>query len=335
LDFQFALDRDKCMASDLVQAMAKAYEGYTYDQDRATGVIWLHPQTVAYQSILSAKIRITRSSAAVPMLAGILQPLTAFPSLAFGLNGRILFHLGDYPVDLTEGVYSVRDVINMCCVASPYNTFYISLLHSGVSQVWPLAAVPFDPRRLQRPSAGALAYWRMEVDLSGASPPTAEMLIDALANGSARTRSAAQNYLGLAPSAVTEGLAGEAASTEKAIWTAIGVERVLAPGESRGFPFAVEPLKKAIEQGSAISPGLRALAAAEVARAGGGVALLEYAARQPLSAVELAPVRLDMIRILRCSEPVRKSLAALSPPWAGFSKQEIEALGRLDYFSLP
>ena len=132
-------------------------------------------------------------------------------------------------------------------------------------------------------------------------------------------------------------LVSEATTTEKGIWTAVGA---LSWARTRPVGWGRMPasgrLRKALQddQELADKPGLKALAALELARVTQDTTFLEQVAKRPLSASEITEVKPDMTRILLGSEFVWRKLLELNPQWAGFSKAEIEGLPA-NLFSLP
>ena len=128
---------------------------------------------------------------------------------------------------------------------------------------------------------------------------------------------------------------------EEIIWIAVGAAAEYARCDQAGFSESAIQLKETIHaESSAIAPGFKALAAFTLAAVTTqremDMADFERMAKVPLTEADLKDVKYDIIRILRYSPRMRQKLIDLNPPWAGFSKAEIEALGRTDnIFSLP
>jgi len=187
--------------------------------------------------------------------------------------------------------------------------------------------------------AADLYLWQSEIDPAIKGPPTLSQIVDALASKDAHVRSVARNYIEMCWRVVDgAALVSEATTTEKGIWTTVGVNngartRSVALGKGP----ASDRMRKALQDDKELTdkPGLRALAAMELARVTEDATFLEQAAKQPISASEIADVKPDMIRSLRYSEFVRQKLLELNPPWAGFSKAEIQGLDLTNVFSLP
>jgi hypothetical protein len=244
----------------------------------------------------------------------------------------------EYPVDLPGGTYSVRDILNLCCVANPGRTFSVQTARiEKFCDVQPLAVTGFNPK-VHEVSPGALAYWRVEFDPAARTPPTLDQLMDVLGARDGRVRANARGYLDLTLSVPLGRLPDKVTPFEKSIWTDVAFLGEEAQMDFNGpifLPFSTR-LKEALkEEDWSGHPGLKALAAMEVARTERDTSFLEQVAKQPLSTAEIASVKHDMVRILRLSGFLRTKLQDLKPEWAGLSGGEIEALSRTDIFSLP
>jgi hypothetical protein len=132
-----------------------------------------------------------------------------------------------------------------------------------------------------------------------------------------------------------------AATEATAIWATVGIDSALGYGTGLSSPYSppcIHRLQAVFDRNEDLSsePGLKALAAVELARFANDFGPLQEVAKQPLSAADIADVIHDLIRDLHYSDEVRDKLVELNPPWEGFSKKEIEELGRTDnLFSLP
>jgi hypothetical protein len=336
---EFKFDQERCTVLELLQALERAYPDFMYTQDTNTGIIWLHPKDRPYEGILAAKVKVEHDAIALRMREDVMEDLfsLAFPQLK--LFAAYPERNAEYPVDLPAGTYSVRDILNICCVANPGRTFCVQPGRvEPYCNVQPLAVTGFNPK-VHEVSPGALAYWRTEFDETAQTPPSAAQLVDVLAANDGRVRAKARRYLDLTLSISLKGdPTAKATSLEQVVWfdvAALGVSVRM----DLGGPISITEsarLKKALkEEDWSGKPGLKALAAMEVARIERDTTFLEQVAKQPLTAAEIADAKYDMIRITRLSEFLRNKLLELNPPWVGFSKGEIEALTDKDIFSLP
>jgi hypothetical protein len=341
-DIEFRFDRTNCTVNDLLDAFASAFPQYMFTQEADTGVLWLHPTNVAYTDILSGKIVVTRPAEAIPMLSGILGPLTLFRSLQLApvpVTGGG-FSSFNYPVDLPAGTYSLREIVNYCCLACPDRTFdFEPCAHESYGY----SCMSICPYGKPLPP-GAEFFWQKEIDPSVLQEPTEDQLIAALANQDRHIRWAARQYFDF-NFMVNERFRSEmiqrAAPAATAIWVTVGIDSVVDYGMGLMSPYSpacIHRMQAVFERKEDLSgePGLKALAAVELARVSHDFGPLREVAKQPLSAADIEDVKYDLIRNLHYSDAVRDQLAELNPPWAGFSRLEIEELGRTDnLFSLP
>jgi hypothetical protein len=341
----FNFDRDRCTVDELLTALVATYPGYTRTQDKETGVIWIHPATNAYETILARRVVVQENVRQVPLLTDVFNPLCRLKPVGmmrWGMMGGGENTL-DSPVDLPAGAYPARDVLNRCCLSSPNRTFCIERSRSAALTnllVTPLTVVPYKPvDGGAPPTPGALLYWRVEINPLAKEAPTDSEFTDALASHQARVRFAARNYLDMTlPLAQVHRLLTQPAPADRAVWVAVGVLSVLTRSEEvAAWPAAAASLRSVLSDTEALAdkPALRALAVTELARAEKDPMFLEEAAKRPLSAAQIADVKLDLIRNLRYSSFVRSKLLELNPRWAGLSTPEIEALGQTNIFSLP
>jgi hypothetical protein len=335
-----AFDAERCTAAELLEAFVAAYPAYIYTQDTNTGVIWLHPKGNPYDTILAAKIKVEKDASAVPLATGVLDNLARFEALRVrrgGKGGDAMMNTFAYPVNFAKGTYSLKEILNACCIANPDRTFHISAAGAGMWQwVTPLTVLSSEGQRVP---PGALLFWRTEADSAIPGAPTEAQLVDALASSDEHVRWAARNYLGMNLLRIPfHNLASRATSAEEAVWTAVGVLSVYLCTEARTalrLP-ETQAIENALKEGDwSRNPGLKALGAIELARVARDTKFLDAVATRPLSESAVASARYDMVRILRCSAFVRKRLSELAPDWAGFPKAAIDALGQTNIFSLP
>jgi hypothetical protein len=345
---KFVFDAEQCTVRNVLDAVVAAYPDFTYTQDGQTGVIWLHPKSVPYTSILGEKVKVRRTEIGVPMLTGVLDNLAHFESLGVESPVRHSSNvLGtyDYPVDLPSGIYSVRDILNLCCIANPTRTFF----------AWPDGkSTGVEPHLVDsfwkdgKPPSTVVAYWQSEVDNPNQGAPTEAQLTTALASNNPQTRWAARNYLSLCRGHIRlADLVRGAAPGEEALWTAVASCRESVRTREIDLP-ALERIRQELNGKSSlsISPGVKVIAAMELGLFGSGplagtpeadsaMAVFEQVARSPLSSSEISSVRQDMLRMTRRSKMIREKLTALKPQWDGFSKDDVDALDNTDIFSLP
>jgi len=334
---KFSFDSEKCTAEELLKAFEQTYSGYIHTQDKI-GVIWLHPQNVAYGTILTNQVVINRDALSLPMATGILDQfrvLNIYPGCDRGTASLNTF---DYPVDLQAGVYSIRDILNICCLANPDRTFYVHFGHHGIFIITPLTVLLYNATHPV--TLGALSYWQSEIDNSMQKGPTEDQLIAALSSKDARIRFAARNYVDMnlyLTAMSTDRLLSKTNSIEQLMWVAVGSISISTRTDLgvNHLP-AIDRMEKALKESDwSKILGLKVLVAVELARVEKDSSYLKQVADIPLSQAENENVKPDIIRNLRYSEFVRTNLLSLNPSWNGFSKPENEALGSTNIFIFP
>ena len=239
----------------------------------------------------------------------------------------------DWPVDLPEGEYSVKDLLNVCCIHCPNRSFVVHQYRD--SWIVGLNVVTFYQSDRHEPAPGALHYWRSQVDAMAPAAPTRSDLIDALASDQEETRLAARYYIDFArDQASLDDLVSQARPMEKAAWVAVGVISVYSQ-DNTAPQLTVLTMRSALNDDLPGQPGLKALLAMEFARTAQDTTFLKTAAKLPLSATEITGVKRDIEEALRRSPPLREKLLELNPQWAGFSRPEVEALGETNAFVAP
>lgn len=192
----FAFTAETCQASDLLDALT-AHFGYSWDQDDATGVIWIYPSEKKLEDIFGERVEITGQPIAMPMHSGVVEPVrAAFPwgTLFTQAWSDLWLATFDYPVCIPAGRYTIREVLNYCCLWSQTQAF---LAMPGIGGVYLTDVnLPFD--EYKAPSPGARLFWTMEIGpLATDARPSDDELGLALSSAEPRKRWAAQNYLGM------------------------------------------------------------------------------------------------------------------------------------------
>jgi hypothetical protein len=201
----FEFTRDACTVRELIGAILEAYPDYQLTQDPETGVLWIHPVSVPYESILATPVVIPPGLSQVPALQGVLRPLQA--QGAFSIRWRGLVEAFEsahaFPVNLRPGLHAVRDVLNMCCQASPSRTFYVSL-DVGVMTPGDILCPPSYPGlcypedALPPGSPGESLYPQIEAALASAPPEDRDRVLGSLRSAAvaAKLRSVRPGSLG-------------------------------------------------------------------------------------------------------------------------------------------
>lgn len=191
---KFVFSRQECQASELLDSLASHF-GYSWTQDSATGVIWIHPSEKSIDDILGETVRVAEQSIDIPMHTGILEPMReALPwgTLFTQAWSDVWLNTFDYPVCIPKGNQTVRAVLNYCCLWGPSQAF---LALPGVGGVY-LTDVNLPYDKYKMPSPGTRLFWVKEIGpLPEGERPSDDELGIALGSAEPRKRWAAQQYL--------------------------------------------------------------------------------------------------------------------------------------------
>jgi hypothetical protein len=353
--FEFA--RDVCTVRELIGAMLETYAGYALSQDADTGVLWIHPAAAPYESLLPVRVAIPPGSAQVPALQGVVRRLQEDGAGTFAIRWRGIVEIFEnacaYPVNLRPGLFAMRDVLNMCCQASPSRTFYIILrgptalvnpgdlyddglphmpltpelvqqIHDGVLNIRDLpGAEPASKPLPVRP--GSLRFWRLGMGGTGEAAPALGDVMEALASRNAHERWVARSFIGAGRAGVSiEQIIMQAPHGRKAIWASLAMLSMFNLATPSPYMLGLRTIQREIslETAATLDRGTAVLAAMEMARVGDD-ALLKKVARWNLGPDELATIDPDGVRIARSSSIVRAALKEANCGWPGLSAREI------------
>src|SRR6266403_1424059 len=218
----FEFESATCTVKDLYDAVAARYALHWF-QDERTGVTWFHPAELAYDRILTTKVHVERDQLSLPMQSGILEPLedSSAASITVKRWSNLFQNTFDYAVDVPAKVYTIRDLLSLCCVANPTKTFFARLSDGQVF----VTAVNLVSDEARSVPVGALHLWNMEIGQGrGNGAPTQEQVITALADQEPEVRRAARDYLeAIIWNALVDEWVRSDTSTAKLLWTCIGV----------------------------------------------------------------------------------------------------------------
>jgi hypothetical protein len=332
--FDFA--RTRCTVREFYDAFAAAF-GMTWTRDESMGIVWFHPVEVAYEQVLASDVRVPSEQLGLPMFSGILDPLAAAPPgmLRLARSGSLFRNTFDYAVDVREGTYRLRDVVNVCCAANPTKSFFVEPADGYIS-LTAVNLVPAEPGPVRR---GASFLWDTEIPYPrDGGVPSDEQLRAALADQNAGVRRAARNYLEANVANVQlDELALRSSSPAVALWTCIGIASVLVRSEDATHGASIETMRRFATDDvlAHCEPGLAFVTGLELARLANETRALELAARRDRAADALAGVASDACRVAALSAFVRRLLrervATLSdalPPLAALARSS--APGKLE-----
>jgi hypothetical protein len=307
----FEYESATCTARNIYDALATSY-GLSWKQDELTGVVWFYPVGLPYEHILGTKVQTSYEQLGLPMQSGILEPLGKNSSTGINVKpwGSAFLNTFNYAVDIPAGVRTVRDILNLCCLANPAKTFSARMEQGDMF----VTAVNLGSDEVHILPAGALHLWNVEVRQSRENgAPTKEQLITALADSDPEIRRAARNYLeALIWRIDVDELVALDTSTEEALWTCIGVTSILVRSEDATHRASIETMELlATDEFLAIcEPGLAVLVALDLARLTKNERALEVVTERELRTSDLAPVVSDACRIAALSAYIRRVLKA-------------------------
>ena len=298
-----------CTARDLYDAFANRY-GLTWTQDERTGISWLHPLNLPYDHLLTARVHVAQGHLGLPMQSGILETLGT--SRAAGITvkqwGSLFLNTFDYAVDVPTGVHTVRDLLNLCCVANPTKTFLARTNRDGVF----VTAVNLVSDQAGSVPAGALRWWDLGIAQGRVQrAPTSEQVIAALADRKAEVRCAARNYLeAIIWSAPVDEWAARSVPTAQALWMCIGISSVLVRSEQATHWASIETMQQRGTNSflAECEPGLAVMTSLELARLARNTRGLEVVTKRSVAAEEVAEVASDACRVAAVSPFVREAL---------------------------
>lgn len=309
----FEFESAACTVRDLHEALAAAYK-LAWTQDPQTGVTWLHPLTVPYQRILPSKIQLFHPQPGLPMQSGILEALEEGGAAGITVKrwGSLFLNTFDYAVDIPVGTYTLRELLNVCCLANPTKTFFLRV-KDGESLI---TAVNLVSDQVPSTRAGSLFFWDVEIGSKrGSDAPAQEEMMMALANSAVQVRHAARNYLEAGIWSVDiDNWLNRGSSPAKALWTCIGIASILVRSEEATHLASVEMMKRLATAAFLVEcePGLAILIALDLARLTRDSAALEIVAKRNLSSADIEHITSDACRIAALSAYVRNALQGIA-----------------------
>jgi len=312
-----------------LEAFLAAYPDYTFTQDAATGIIWIHRKSVRYEDIFSQKIRIRHAAEQVPMWGSVVMRLQALQGVPPGVDDWKLSVAWQYGVDLPAGVYAVRDILNFCDVPNP--TMVFSTLPNAGQTVW--GGVLNDVRPIRPPRAAAVAFWHDEIADGKEGPPTLEEIGTALSDPNPRTRQAGCLYLNMARDnyAWGEPFFTNAVGSEREVWEALTLWRIspTAPGP---YLYNLEHyITNTLPQ---LNSSLALLACMQLAEARQNPAILDAVRGCKLNNQEFGAIRPEFYWLAQSSSLVRDKLIEMKLDLPEASPERLKKLGDTNVFEL-
>jgi hypothetical protein len=328
----FSFKAAKCSGKDVLNAVTTSYHDFVWTQDSNTGVIWFHAKDLRLGNILSPKVRIANEDLGVPMQTGILEAIEDVPNgIRVKRWGTAFTNTFNYPVDLQAGEYSVRDVLNTCCIANPSKTFYIQVYRNREPQFTVISAVNLSSHKSTAPRPGILLFWTLKIGKLTESIPANEQIQAALANPDPRIRWAARMYSqAMALHVPFEELMNNSQSQEQALWVCLGAINAFVRSDEATYTDGIKKMqtvnKDFFENGD---PNLAVLVAVELARLANDVTALNIVSQRKLRPGALASIKSEINYSARVSSKVRNALRITGTDWLAASDPSLKNLDKV------
>jgi len=358
----FEFKKESATGKELLEAFLAAFPAYTYTQNPESGVIWIHPKRIKYGDILNQKIKIDHPAHQVPMYRdvyipllkllapnvvdsydnragisymGIIDPATGKPPIPIGMF---------YDVDLPAGVYSAREILDLCCVANPSKAFVVRPAYGKQEPLVIFLEGLHAYNPLVPPQDEAVRFWELEIGKPTNGMPSNEEVRAAMSDATnPEKRIAASLYVEACEFNYSPAiLIGNADGSEQAIWTALEVESaewrdaLWSDAHARFFtemprsiPRMGEDLKK-IE-----NPDLALLVSMQLMREKQDTSYLDaIVSKHTYTKEEIASIKPELVRAARSSEIVRDKLKGMKLNVPELSPEALHELENTNLFTL-
>ena len=343
----FSLRRSSATGREIVEAILAAYPEYGYTQDTETGVIWIHPKRIKYTDILNQKVRIEHQAFQISAYTDVLRPLNdlLFPRIGVPSPGGYggIPSAWCYGVDLPAGVISVRQVLNLCCVANPTKAFEVGPPRPAMLRASPVGDVNITLRDLlyqnplAPPRAAAVAFWEYEIGRTTSGTPTIGEVVAAMSSYNPQRRWAARVFQEATQlNYPLPDILRISKSPEEAVWVVLGAMGTLFSGSDldsfkhmeRQFPRIAGDVRHVKD------PRLALLVSLELAKEGSNSGHLDaIVSKHEYSESEIASIRSDIYRIAFKSKLAVNKLKSMRLKVSEFSPQTVGGLERTNLFT--
>lgn len=337
----FSFSSQSCTAADVFNAFVATYPDMTWTQDKRTGVIWFHPRSIAYSTILTIKVRLGSDMLAVPMQTGVLEPLEQLDPFLLRIKrwGTGFTSTFNYAVNVPAGTYTVRDLLNTCCKTQISSTFYIRTYIRSSKNVESIMAISLYPDpghdakdQLDFPRPGAFLWWTMHLGPVNGDVPQREQVIDKISSPDRTIRSAARAYFAAVmwhhQDYDIERWMKETKGAERALWVCLAGTDIFVRTEGTTLTAAIKRMKKEATREFLMTadPGLALLTALELGRVAHDTRYLDVLSRRTFAPGDLSGVVADANRICRQSQQVRQKLTELGMDWLTSAEPKLAGL---------
>lgn len=333
----FTFNADKCTAKQLFDAFVSHFASMCWTQDITSGIIWLIPKGVDYGQLLTNRWAVAKDQYGLPMFSEVLVPMCASVHLGTaGPQGGLFFATFDYPVNLPSGSYTIREILNQCCVCNPMKNFGVFVNPRG-TLIQPDNLLP--DMGLTSVTPGALAFWQAVVNSEQLQPPDLPTVIDALAAKDEHIRWGARCYIELTSRGTSyDDLVAQAPTVGNGLWAAIGCLNVLKR-DPRHFTHvsSIQRMEQSFDPGLFESgdPALAAVVALEMVWHSQDTRGLALIAKRKVTDDQLYGVKSDLYWIMRLSPLVRQKILEYRITWFSLTRDEVLSMHEPNIFGLP
>jgi len=331
----FVFKSDAATGREILEAFLFAYPAYTFTQDPATGVIWIHRKAINYEDILSQKVQIKRSVQQVPVYSSVIIPLRAFfPKHALPSDQGILIYAFSYGVDLSAGVYSIRDVLNLCLVENPHLILYSRHFSNGDPSIG--FSNLMNPKDTSRTAPAK--FWHGVMGDGKSGVPSIEEVGAALSDANPRKRWAACVYLRMESDSLQQRgrywklFSSIDSDPQKAVWEALAGATIVG-GVNYGH---LERLQQFVTNDlPQLNPGLALLACMQLAMQKNDPGIMDPVVGHKFSIAETDAIKPEFYRLFWESKLVRDKLLQMKFDAPELSPQSLNELGNIIHIEWP
>jgi hypothetical protein len=331
---KFIYNSQETTGRELLDAFVAAYPAYTYTQDKETGIIWIHPKRIPYNDILSQRVKVEHPVLQVPMYDTVLLPLCKLFSPDIDVNHFVFGPSPDmefrYAVNLPAGDYTVREVLNYCCLCNIIQSFLVA-----GSTIYPTDLEDYNQPPLVLREA-AVKFWELEIGTPTNGIPTGGEINAAMSDKAFTKRWAARTYLQAIFSGYgANGLINDCDNPEMSVWAAIAIKNIYSINEQQGFLSVICGQGFKAKMMQIKDPGLALVTSLELAAEKQDNSYLDsIVSNHKYSEEEIASIKPDIYRLAHEYKSVFDKLKAMKLDAPEFSPEALRELENTSLFTL-
>jgi hypothetical protein len=352
----FTFRKTETSGQELFAAFLEAYPALTYTQNPGTGIIWFYPKYIDYGDLLGRRVDVVRSVKQIPMYTGIYSPLCKLlgpqiidSSIMPGTQGFLLTGKPSVPtywlydIDLPAGTYSVRELLDICCLGNPSKAFIIEPISKVRKKLISEGARFMIVRRtltsdspITPPPTEAISFWEIGIGKPINGIPSFGEVREAMSDPNSMKRKAASSYLELASLNYSPlGLIGKAESADQAVWTAFGVGYALFRDCDTNLFITLAPEIPRLREDlrNIQNPCLALLASLQLTKEKQDTSYLDNIIRKHIyNEDEITSISPELTRMARSSKAVRDKLLAMKSILPELSPEALSDLANTNSF---